>query len=111
MADSKKSTDDRLADQAKGRHSVSSNAATLDKVADLTWLLLDRTINDAQMTQLDRLLRNSRDARDRYLKCVQIHMDLAEQRAARKDASDVIGLSLYDGPSGQSQPFSEDAGA
>jgi hypothetical protein len=62
----------------------------VDEVAELTWLLLDREINDAQIVQLETLLRDSQDARDTYLKCVQIHVDLGEHYEAKREQEDII---------------------
>jgi hypothetical protein len=51
----------------------------LDRTHELTWALLDDHISDAEMTELEQLLRTDKTARESYTRCMQLHADLAWQ--------------------------------
>src|SRR5262245_34544535 len=48
----------------------------IGRVHELTWALLDEQISEAELTQLEGLLRDDTTARDAYVRCVQMHVDL-----------------------------------
>jgi hypothetical protein len=48
----------------------------IGRVHELTWALLDEQISDAEMAELETLLKGEKEARDAYLRCVQMHVDL-----------------------------------
>lgn len=48
----------------------------IGRVHELTWSLLDEQITDAEMTELETLLKGEKGARDAYVRCVQMHVDL-----------------------------------
>jgi hypothetical protein len=48
----------------------------IGRVHELTWVLLDEQISDAEMAELEGLLRGDKTARDAYVRCVQMHVDL-----------------------------------
>ncbi len=45
-------------------------------VEDLVWAMLDEQISDHDFHRLEELLRVDQDARQIYLQCVQLHVDL-----------------------------------
>jgi hypothetical protein len=59
-----------------------SNAESFDdlgpigRVHELIWLLLDEQITDAELAELETLLKGDKEARDAYVRCVQMHVDL-----------------------------------
>jgi hypothetical protein len=53
----------------------------LDRTHELTWALLDEQISDAEMSELDLLLRTEGTARDSYIRCMQLHAELASHFA------------------------------
>ena len=119
MAESKVPNDEPLG-VGEDLERIEAEGAAIDEVAELTWLLLDREITDQQMTRLEELLRDNQEARDTYLKCVQIHVDLAEHFELKREQEDNIartskGLPVLDflneslPPS--VWPLSEDAGS
>jgi hypothetical protein len=54
----------------------SDDLGPIGRVHDLTWALLDEQITDAEMAELEALLRGDEEARDAYVRCVQMHVDL-----------------------------------
>ena len=44
----------------------------------LTWSLLDEELSPSEFAELEALLSESEEARERYLACVQLHCDLAD---------------------------------
>jgi hypothetical protein len=54
----------------------------LDRVQELTWALLDDEIKDDEFSLLDTLLLSDDHARNRYVECVQLHVDLLAHYAA-----------------------------
>lgn len=48
----------------------------IGRVHELTWALLDEHISDAEMAELETLLKGEKEARDAYVRCVQMHVDL-----------------------------------
>jgi hypothetical protein len=55
---------------------TSPDSSELDRVQELTWALLDEQIADDEKSWLESALSSSAEARDTYLRCVQIHTDL-----------------------------------
>ncbi len=49
----------------------------LDRAHELTWALLDEHITDAEMSELENLLRTDKKALESYVRCMQLHADLA----------------------------------
>jgi hypothetical protein len=62
-------------DSASGEQAGDPGA--LDRTRELTWALLDEHITDAEMTELQQLLRTDKTARESYVRCVQLHAELA----------------------------------
>lgn len=52
------------------------DSVVVERVAELTWALLDEQITADEMRLLDNLLLSGDDARRTYLDCVQLHTDL-----------------------------------
>ncbi|MAT72328.1 MAG: hypothetical protein CMJ58_22725 [Planctomycetaceae bacterium] len=50
----------------------------LEAVELLVWTMLDGDISDGQFAELEKLLSESESARERYVNCVQLHMDLTD---------------------------------
>lgn len=48
----------------------------LDGAEKLIWALLDDQITEEDALQLNLLIKESADVRDRYLQCAQVHSDL-----------------------------------
>jgi hypothetical protein len=55
---------------------MADEQVVLERVQELTWDLLDEQITDDEMTLLDSLLLSDDQARNRYIECVQLHVDL-----------------------------------
>ncbi len=55
------------------------DSGKLDRTHELTWALLDEHISDAEMTELEQLLRTDKTARESYVRCMQLHAELAWQ--------------------------------
>jgi hypothetical protein len=53
----------------------------LDRTRELSWALLDEQIGDAEMSELELLLRTDGTARESYVRCMQLHADLASHFA------------------------------
>ena len=51
----------------------------IGRVHELTWALLDEQITEAEMIELEGFLRDDKTARDAYVRCVQMHVDLTLQ--------------------------------
>ena len=49
----------------------------LDRAHELTWALLDEQITDAEMSELENLLRTDKKSLESYIRCMQLHADLA----------------------------------
>ena len=54
----------------------------------LAWSLLDEELSPGEFAELELLLSESDEARERYLACVQLHCDLAEYYNPANQASD-----------------------
>ena len=50
----------------------------LDEVQQLTWALLDEGISDDEFSRLEQVLLDECAARQTYLGCVQLHVDLQQ---------------------------------
>ncbi len=55
-----------------------SNDNLLNEAESLIWDLLDDEIQPAGLRRLETLLKENADVRDRYVSCVQTHIDLRE---------------------------------
>src|SRR4051812_42312242 len=62
-------------DSASGEQA--DDSGKLDRTHELTWALLDESITDAEMTELEQLLRTDKRARESYARCMQLHAELA----------------------------------
>ena len=62
-------------DSASGEQA--DDSGKLDRTHELTWALLDESITDAEMTELEQLLRTDNTARESYTRCMQLHAELA----------------------------------
>jgi hypothetical protein len=49
----------------------------LDRVHELSWGLLDERLNGEEMAELEDLLQNDPTARESYIRCAQLHAELA----------------------------------
>ena len=49
----------------------------LDRVHELSWGLLDDRLNGEEMAELEALLQSDPTARESYVRCAQLHADLA----------------------------------
>ncbi|MBX3426283.1 MAG: hypothetical protein KF688_11440 [Pirellulales bacterium] len=80
----------------------------LDAAEQLIWSVIDEEkVEDAQIAQLESLLLEHEEVRDRYLDCVQLHVDLHEHFASPdpgagepKKSVTVLGSLLSGGFSG-----------
>jgi hypothetical protein len=55
---------------------MADDATVIERVQELTWALVDEEITDDEMTLLDSLLLSDDQARNRYIECIQLHVDL-----------------------------------
>ena len=51
------------------------------RVQELSWSLFDEIISPDEMTELESLLLSDTIARDTYIQCVQLHVDLTNYYA------------------------------
>ena len=63
----------------------------LDRAHELSWALLDDHITDAELSELDQLLRTDPKARDSYFRCVQLHAELASHFAPQDKNANKTG--------------------
>lgn len=80
MSDSDRPTpagDSPLRDAAE----AAAQAEQLDRIDELTSLLVDEVIEEAQIAELEGLLRDSDEGRRRYIDGVQLHCDLMDYYA------------------------------
>jgi len=47
-----------------------------DQLTELIWSLVDETIDEKQMAQLEDLLKHDPQAREIYIRCMALHADL-----------------------------------
>ena len=86
--------------------------ALLDAAEELIWSVLDdQDVDDTRIRELEALIAGSTEVRDRYLECVQLHVDLQEHFAVgpletkSKANTPVLGNLLTGGlPSGFPTP-------
>jgi hypothetical protein len=71
--------------------SEGDDSSKLDRTHELTWALLDEQITDAEMSELDLLLRTDGTARESYVRCMQLHADLASRFAPREKTPSTAG--------------------
>jgi len=64
-------------DVAEQLHTAAEIAERLDRVEILTWAMLDEQISAKEMAELEQLLSSDKAAREHYIRCVQLHTDLA----------------------------------
>lgn len=62
---------------------MENDSVTRQRVQELTWALLDEQITDDEMSLLDNLLLSDDAARQCYLECVQLHVDLMAHYATQ----------------------------
>ncbi len=55
---------------------IQVNEALLNEAEALIWKLLDDQIETADLQQLENLIRENEQVRQRYFTCVQMHADL-----------------------------------
>jgi hypothetical protein len=53
------------------------DAGPVGRVHELAWALFDEVITDAELAELEGLLLNDATAREAYIRCVQLHAELA----------------------------------
>lgn len=56
----------------------------LDRAHELSWALLDGHISDENRAELEKLLLEDATARESYIRCAQLHAELATFFAAPK---------------------------
>lgn len=57
---------------------MSDSNHLLSLVQELTWMLMDDRLEPSQLDMLEQLLKENATARQTYLECVQLHVDLKE---------------------------------
>ena len=55
------------------------------RVQELTWMLYDDVLSDNEFIELEGLLKDDPAARNVYVSCAQLHVDLAEHFQKEKD--------------------------
>src|ERR1700752_4504463 len=80
-----------LDDGADSNHDQGENA-TVDRVTQLTWALIDEQITREQLADLEALLLSDDAARGQYLRCIQLHTDLHSQVVATPTKRNESGL-------------------
>jgi len=85
-----------------------------ERVEELTWAMVDEQINAGEFELLDSLLLSDDAARETYIGCVQLHVDLmhhfadSSAKAPASGGSPVMGfLSDFVPPTGLQPPVSE----
>jgi hypothetical protein len=72
---------------------MADEPVVLERVQELTWALLDEQISDDEMSLLDNLLLSDDAARNRYVECVQLHVDLLAHYASPAPAASAKPIS------------------
>jgi hypothetical protein len=90
------------------------DATVRERVQELTWALVDERIDGGEIDLLDSLLLSDDAARETYLDCVQLHVDLmqffadAEAKKAASKSTPVMGfLNAATPPTGFQPPVAE----
>ena len=88
---------------------MADDATIQERVQELTWALVDDEINDDEARLLENLLLSDDQARDTYVHCVQLHVDLMSHFAkpvapAATGTSPVLGFLGQAVPPFDSQP-------
>jgi hypothetical protein len=106
-------------DESRGEFSAKSadDRVISDRVQELTWALLDEQINDDEFILLDNLLLSDEKARDSYIGCVQLHVDLISHFAASNagtgaktgSGSQILGCLNAEPSLGMQSPSGEEA--
>jgi hypothetical protein len=85
-----------------------------ERVEELTWAMVDEQINAGEFELLDSLLLSDDAARETYLGCVQLHVDLmhffadAEAKKVASKSTSVMGfLGEATPPTGFQPPVAE----
>jgi hypothetical protein len=73
-----------------GGHRPGDVELLLNEVQELTWALLDDNIGSEEFARLEQVLSDEDAARQAYLDCVQLHVDLHEH-FAEEPATSVAG--------------------
>ncbi|MCA9235747.1 MAG: hypothetical protein KDA44_09760 [Planctomycetales bacterium] len=60
----------------------------LETAEMLVWSLLDEQITDAQLAELEQMLAESEAVRERYVDCVQLHVELQDYHAVDHKADE-----------------------
>jgi hypothetical protein len=83
-------------DSASGEQA--DDSGKVDRTHELTWALIDESITDAEMSELEELLRTDTTARESYTRCMQLHAELAwhftspAKRAPVKKSTPILGF-------------------
>ena len=59
-------------------NSESETSESRDRTQELTWALIDESINGQEFAELEDRLLNEESARKTYFECIQLHAELAE---------------------------------
>jgi hypothetical protein len=59
----------------------------LDEAENLIWALLDDHLDEANAARLAKLLEDHESVRQRYIDCVQLHVDLQDHFTANRETS------------------------
>lgn len=71
-------------DGSRGENSAErpDSSVVCERVRELTWALLDEQINDDEFDLLENLLLSDANARDSYLRCIDMHSGLMTEFAS-----------------------------
>ncbi len=86
------------AELAKLEAEESESEREIPEVQELVWQLIDGEIEDTQFRRLEQLVLEDAEARETYVRCLQMHVDLtyyfAEQRAKETGTPSRFALPL-----------------
>lgn len=82
-----------MADSANNREelNVGDDLQPIDRTQELSWALFDEHINDIEMAELEQILLSDKPARENYIRCAQLHADLASHFAIPASGSQATG--------------------
>lgn len=96
------------------RTPAESPQAALDRTDELSSLLVDDVIGDAELRELNQLLEQDAAARERYVANVQLHCDLMEHFGGKPEEAAKAGappiLSMLGGEAPAQSSSSSDLG-
>jgi hypothetical protein len=60
---------------------VDEASVPVDRTRELSWALFDEHIDDVEFAELEQILLSDKPARENYIRCAQLHADLASHFA------------------------------